>query len=487
MKKIAKKIKGKRKQRYKKSAEKKGPRTGEAYQAEIPPLTLNYDCNYSLEIPNETLETNNFYKYSNDTWNKIEEASLMLGLYIFGKNFAQVKRFIGSKTIGDIQTFYYTKFYKSEDHKRWKVYRKAREEKYVYRQTLFTTPTHQYLLSRLLNKDYAECCEKLLQDFKNFQENKWSLEDYVIALKDLVGLEALVNVVGIGKEDDLSNLTANSMKDLLAKVVTHPELIKDLASQNGSNESNYVGAMYLDKGSTTVNDFAEIKFDDHENQFSDRHVETLRKSRRLPKPSTKALEAVVDKYKEKTSCKGRRDVETLKKSRRPEKPSMKALEAAVDKYKEETSCKSRRGVETLRKSRRSPKPSTKALEALVDKYEKEKSCKRRQDVETLRKSRRSRKPSMKALEAVVDKYEEEASCKRRRDAETLRKSSKPSKPSMKALEAAVDKYEEVTSCKKRRDAETLRKSRRPPKPSTKALEAVVDKYEEETSCKRRRV
>jgi hypothetical protein len=66
----------------------------------------------------------------------------------------------------------------------------------------------------------------------------------------------------------------------------------------------------------------------------------------------------------------------LKKSRRPPKPSRKALETVVEKYEEEeTSCKRRRDVETLRKSRRSPKPSTKVLEAVVDKYEEEESCK----------------------------------------------------------------------------------------------------------------
>jgi dephospho-CoA kinase len=68
----------------------------------------------------------------------------------------------------------------------------------------------------------------------------------------------------------------------------------------------------------------------------------------------------------------------LRKSRRPPKPSTKALEAVADKYgEEETSCKRRRDEETLRKSRRSPKPSTKALEAVVDKYEEEASHKRR--------------------------------------------------------------------------------------------------------------
>ncbi|KAK2448728.1 arginine-glutamic acid dipeptide repeat protein [Trifolium repens] len=445
----------------------------------------------------------------------------MLGLYIFGKSFTQVKRFIGSKTIGDIQTFYYTKFYKSEDHKRWKAYREARveyivvDDEYeisVYRQTLFTTPTHQYLLSRLLSNESVECCKKLLQEFKNFQEEKLSLEDYVIALKNLVGLEALINVVGIGKEDGLSNHTADSMKsiyaileekdfskltyseiihllignswisesrandlfqeaiwprllakeveefssklmngihyfdsvnDLLAEVVSHPELLKDLASQNGSNESNTSGvssntANYLPKDvslkgttfeinlpiaiekvegdETIVKDVAEIKFEDRENQPGNRDVESLRKSRRPPKPSTKALETIVDKYEEETRCKRRQDVETWRKSRRPTKPLMKVPEVVVDKYEEgETSCERMRDVETLRKSRRPPKPSTKAIEAVVDKYEEgETSCKRMRDVETLRKSRRSPKPTTKALEAVVDKYEEEASCKRRR-------------------------------------------------------------------------
>jgi hypothetical protein len=66
------------------------------------------------------------------------------------------------------------------------------------------------------------------------------MENYVIALKDYLSwLEAFINVVGIGKEDDLLNLTAY----VLLKISED-----DLASQNGSNESNYVAAMYLDKG-----------------------------------------------------------------------------------------------------------------------------------------------------------------------------------------------------------------------------------------------
>jgi hypothetical protein len=47
-----------------------------------------------------------------------------------------------------------------------------------------------------------------------------------------------------------------------------------------------------------MNDVGEIKFDEHESQFSNRDAETLRKSIKPPKPSTKTLEAVVNKYKE---------------------------------------------------------------------------------------------------------------------------------------------------------------------------------------------
>ncbi|CAJ2662107.1 unnamed protein product [Trifolium pratense] len=180
-------------------------------------------------------------------------------------------------------------------------------------------------------------------------------------------------------------------EETITKVVSHPKLIKDLDAQNGamyldkgstsgvssSNTANYLPKVKVEDDETMVNDVAEIKFDDHENQLGDRDVETLRKSRRLTKPSMKALEAVVDKYEEETRSKSRRGVETPRKSRRPAKPSMKTLEDVVDKYEKETSRKRRQDVETLRKSRRLPKPSMKALEAVVDKYEEEASCKRR--------------------------------------------------------------------------------------------------------------
>jgi hypothetical protein len=66
--------------------------------------------------------------------------------------------------------------------------------------------------------------------------------------------------------------------------------------------------------------WVKSNFDYHENQFSNRDVETLRKSRRPPKPSIKALEVVVDKYEEETCCERGGDAETLRKCRRASKP-----------------------------------------------------------------------------------------------------------------------------------------------------------------------
>lgn len=43
---------------------------------------------------------------------------------------------------------------------------------------------------------------------------KLSLENYVLALKDLVGVDALIDAVGIGIKSGLSNFVGNSMKSI---------------------------------------------------------------------------------------------------------------------------------------------------------------------------------------------------------------------------------------------------------------------------------
>lgn len=100
---------------------------------------------------------------ASDAWNEIEEASFTLGLYIFGKNLDQVKRFIGNKKMGDVLLFYYGKFYKSEKYQRWSRCRKMRSRKCIFGQKIFTGPRQQELLSRLLPNVSEECRSRLLE------------------------------------------------------------------------------------------------------------------------------------------------------------------------------------------------------------------------------------------------------------------------------------------------------------------------------------
>ncbi|GFY85102.1 hypothetical protein Acr_03g0018760 [Actinidia rufa] len=100
-----------------------------------------------------------------ESWSDIEEASFLLGLYIFGKNLVQVKKFIESKTMGDVQSFYYGKFYRSDKYRRWSDCRKMRSRKCVYGQRIFTGLRQQELLSRLFSRVSEECQNTLLEVF----------------------------------------------------------------------------------------------------------------------------------------------------------------------------------------------------------------------------------------------------------------------------------------------------------------------------------
>ncbi|KAG7028971.1 hypothetical protein SDJN02_10154, partial [Cucurbita argyrosperma subsp. argyrosperma] len=149
----------------------------------------------------------------NDSWSDMEMASLLLGLYIFGKNLVQVKKFVGTKQMGDILSFYYGKFYGSEKYRRWSACRKARGKKCICGQKLFSGWRQQELLSRLLSSLSEEKHNTLVEVSRRFVEGKVSLEGYVFSLKATVGLNALVEAVGIGKgKQDLTIPTMDPIK-----------------------------------------------------------------------------------------------------------------------------------------------------------------------------------------------------------------------------------------------------------------------------------
>lgn len=84
-------------------------------------------------------------------WTEIEEESFLLGLYLFGKNLVLVKRFVGSKTMGDILCFYYGEFYNSDGYRRWSECWESKDRNVIYGRKIFTESRHNKLLSRLFS------------------------------------------------------------------------------------------------------------------------------------------------------------------------------------------------------------------------------------------------------------------------------------------------------------------------------------------------
>ncbi|XP_065853555.1 uncharacterized protein [Euphorbia lathyris] len=141
-------------------------------------------------------------------WSDAEVDAFILGLYIFRKNFAQIKRFLGKKEMGDILSFYYGEFYKSNAYRRWLGCRKKRRKKCAYGRKLFTGWRQEELVSRLHPRVPEHSQNTLLEVSKAFLEGKFSLEAYVCELKTIAGIQALVDAMGIGTgKTDLTSLS----------------------------------------------------------------------------------------------------------------------------------------------------------------------------------------------------------------------------------------------------------------------------------------
>lgn len=140
-------------------------------------------------------------------WSDPEVNGFLLGLYIFGKSFVSIKRFLENKEMGEILSFYYGKFYRSDHYRRWSDSRKVRSRKCITGRKIFTGWRLQEFLSRLLPHVPEEFQSTLLEGSKSFAEGRTSIEEYVSSLKSTVGIQILVETVGIGKgKDDLTGL-----------------------------------------------------------------------------------------------------------------------------------------------------------------------------------------------------------------------------------------------------------------------------------------
>ncbi|ESW16931.1 hypothetical protein PHAVU_007G196000 [Phaseolus vulgaris] len=213
-------------------APKSSPRIGHEYQVEVPSMlkeserlkllvnpagsellhsevehTGHEGCRYlghndgAVNITVPVAEAN-----LNNSWSDADVKSFLLGLFIFGKNFVQIKRFLENKEMGEILSFYYGKFYKSDEYCRWSECKKIKGRKSITGDKLFSGQKHWELLSRLTFHVSEELKDALQQVSKSYSDGRTSLEEYVSSLKSTVGLGVLVEAVGIGKgKEDLTS------------------------------------------------------------------------------------------------------------------------------------------------------------------------------------------------------------------------------------------------------------------------------------------
>lgn len=101
---------------------------------------VNMELNDSFPLPGMP-------RYS---WTDEEAQTFLLGLYIFGKNLVQVTKFTETKTMGEVLSYYYGEFFRSDAYRRWAACRKARSRRCILGLRIFSGPRQQELLSRLL-------------------------------------------------------------------------------------------------------------------------------------------------------------------------------------------------------------------------------------------------------------------------------------------------------------------------------------------------
>nr|XP_011462712.1 PREDICTED: uncharacterized protein LOC101313113 isoform X2 [Fragaria vesca subsp. vesca] len=174
-----------------------------------------------------------------DHWSDIEKDSFLLGLYIFGKNLVQVKKFIGSKQMGDILSFYYGKFYRSCSYIRWAECKRKKSKTGKLGEQLFTGLRQEVLLSRLLPQLSEEDQTILLEVSKIYREEKMLLEEYVFIIKAKVGLSAFVQAIGIGKvKQDLTVLRKRPARVVHGTPLANGGLVSpELKAMNPSKSS----------------------------------------------------------------------------------------------------------------------------------------------------------------------------------------------------------------------------------------------------------
>ena len=159
---------------------KSNPRIGHEYQEEVHSMIQETERLQLLmnpadsELVHNKVEDNVAAANLNNSWSDADAKSFLLGLFIFGKDFVQIKRFLENKEMGEILSFYYGKFYKSDEYQRWSDCKKLKGRKCITGHKLFSGRKQRELLSHLTLHVSEEFKDALQQVFNLASESPLS-------------------------------------------------------------------------------------------------------------------------------------------------------------------------------------------------------------------------------------------------------------------------------------------------------------------------
>lgn len=151
------------------------PRIGDEYQAKLPPLReltdADSDLRFLVGLPllltssttrldlNKTDPGHRLVPgLDEEDWTGAERDCFRLGLYIFDKDFVGVRRFVQTKRMGAILSYYFGKFHASSEYHRWCDCRKMKR----FGRRMFSGQRQQELISRMLPRLAVESRKALL-------------------------------------------------------------------------------------------------------------------------------------------------------------------------------------------------------------------------------------------------------------------------------------------------------------------------------------
>ncbi|KAH1225015.1 hypothetical protein GmHk_11G032006 [Glycine max] len=150
------------------------------------------------------IEVENNVANFNNSWSDADVKRFLLGLFIFGKNFLNIKRFLENKRMGG-NIF--------DEYHRWSDCKKLKGRKRMTRHKNFSGRKQHELLSCLTHHVLEQFKDAMQQVSKSYSEGRISLEEYITSLKSTVGLGLLAKAIGIGKgKEDLTHPTVEHVK-----------------------------------------------------------------------------------------------------------------------------------------------------------------------------------------------------------------------------------------------------------------------------------